>query len=182
MMRRPLLMELTKLFPRYPRVEGYVREIFKDATVVKIPKYMSSTIAKLRPISITAKVCEGFVSKWVLEDIEDSTDRNQYESFRGSSTTHCLIELIDVFYEGTDISNSAGTLVVTDFSKAFDCVNYTLAIQKLYTLGVRSEFIPWMADFLTSRRQRVQYRSALSDWELLAYGVPKAPSLVQSSS
>ena len=156
--------------------EGYVPQIFKDATVVPIPKEMPATTAKLRPISLTAllaKVCERFVSKWVLEDIEDSIDRNQYGSIRGSSTTHCLIELLDVFYKGTDISNSVGTLVLTDFSKAFDCVDHTLAIQKLCTLGVRSEIIPWIADFLTSRRQRVQYRSALSNWELLTCGVPQ---------
>ena len=80
--------------------ERYVPQIFKDATVVPILKEMPATIAKLRPISLTAllaKVCEGFMSKWVLEDIEDSIDRNQYGSIRGSSTTHCLIELLDVF-------------------------------------------------------------------------------------
>ena len=156
--------------------EGCVSQIFKDATVVPIPKEMPATIAKLRPISLTAllaKVCEGFVSKWVLEDIEDSIDRNQYGSIRGSSTTHCLIELLDVFYKGTDVSNSVGALVVTDFSKAFDCVDHILAIQKLCTLGMRSEIIPWIADFLTSRRQRVQYRSALSNWELLTCVVPQ---------
>ena len=63
--------------------------------------------------------------------------------------------------------------MLTDFSKAFDCVDYTLAIQKLCTLGVRSEIIPWIADFLTSRRQRVQYHSALFNWELLTCGVPQ---------
>ena len=152
-----------------------VSQIFKDATVVPIPKEMPATIAKLRPISLIAllaNVCEGFVTKWVLEDIEDSIDRNQYGCIRGSSTTHCLIELLDVFYKGTDISNSVGPLVVTDFSKAFDCVDHTLAIQKRCTLAVRSEIIPWIADFLTSRCQRVQYRSALPNWELLTCGVP----------
>ena len=39
--------------------------------------------------------------------------------------------------------------------------------------GVRSEIISWIADFLTSRRHRVQYRSALSNWELLTCGVPQ---------
>ena len=57
--------------------EGYVPQISKDGTVVPIPKEMPVTIAKLRSISLTAllaKVCEGFVSKWVLEDIEDLID------------------------------------------------------------------------------------------------------------
>ena len=66
-----------------------------------------------------------------------------------------------------------GSLVVTDFSKAFDCVDHTLAIKSLYDLGVRAEIIPWIADFLTSRRQRVQYQSATSAWETLTCGVPQ---------
>ena len=61
--------------------EGYDRQVWKDATFAHVPKEMPATITKLRPISLTAllaKVSEGFVSRWVLEDISDSFDRNQY--------------------------------------------------------------------------------------------------------
>ena len=102
-----------------------------------------------------------------------SVDRHQYGSIKGSSTTHCLIELLDVLYRGTDKCNTVGSLVVTDFSKAFDCVDHTLAIKSLYDLGVRAEIIPWIAYFLTSRRQRVQYQSETSAWETLTCGVPQ---------
>ena len=156
--------------------EGVVPQVWKDATVVPVPKEMPAQIAKLRPISLTAllaKVSERFVSRWVLDDLSSSIDRNQYGSIKGSSTTHCLVELLDVLYKGTDKLNSVGTLVVTDFSKAFDCVDHTLAIQKLYNLGVRSEVLPWIANFLTARRHRVQYQSALSEWEVLSCGVPQ---------
>ena len=84
-----------------------------------------------------------------------------------------MIELLDVLYKGTDKSDTVGTLVVTDFSKAFDCVDHTLAIKNLYNLGVRSKVIPWIVNFLTARRHRVQYQSALSDWETLSCGVPQ---------
>ena len=154
--------------------EGKVPQVWKDATIAPIPKESPATISKLRPISLTAhlaKVCEGFVSRWALEDM--SVDRHQYGSIKGSSTTHCLIELLDVLYRGTDKCNTVGSLVVTDFSKAFDCVDHTLAIKSLYDLGVRAEIIPWIADFLTSRRQRVQYQSATSAWETLTCGVPQ---------
>ena len=160
--------------------ESYVPQIWKDATIVPIPKEMPATSAKLRPISLTAllaKVSESFVSRWIVDDISSSIDRNQYGSIKGSSTTHCMIELLDVLYKGTDKANTVGTLVVTDFSKAFDCVDHTLAIQKLYNLGVRSELIPWIANFLTSRRHRVQYQSALSEWETLSCGVPQGTLL-----
>ena len=105
--------------------EGVVPQVWKDATIAPIPKESPATISKLRPISLTsllAKVCEGFVSKWVLHDISSSIDRNQYGSIKGSSTSHCLIEILDILFRGTDKRNAVGTLVVTDFSKAFDCV------------------------------------------------------------
>ena len=98
----------------------------------------TAKISKLRQISLTfllAKVCEGFATDWVLVDISRSIDRNQYGSINGSSTSHFLIELLDVFYKGTDKGNTVGTLVVTDFSKVFDCIDHTLAIQRLYELG-----------------------------------------------
>ena len=38
---------------------------------------------------------------------------------------------------------------------------------------MRDEIIPWIADFLTSHRQRVQYQSATSAWETLSCGVPQ---------
>ena len=101
-----------------------------------------------------------------------SIDRHRYGSIKGSFTTHCLFELLDVFYRGTNKCNT-GSLVVTDSSKACDCVDHTLAIKSLYDLGVRAEIIPRIADFLTSRRQRVQYQSATSAWETLTCGVPQ---------
>ena len=67
-----------------------------------------------------------------------------------------------MFFKGTDKPNAVGTLVVTDFSKAFDCVDHTLAIQKLCDLGVRSEIIPWITNILAYRRQRFQYRSHMN--------------------
>ena len=62
----------------------------------------------------------------------------------------CLIELLDVFFKDTDKPNTVGILVVKDFSKALDCIDHIFAIQKLCDLGVRSEIIPWIADFLES--------------------------------
>ena len=156
--------------------EGRVPQVWKDANIAPIPKENPATISKLRPISLTpilAKVCEEFVSQWALDDMSHAIDRHQYGSIKGSSTTHCLIELLDVFYRGTDKCNTVGCLVVTDFSKAFDCVDHTLAIQSLCELGVRSEIIPWIADFLTARRQRVKYQSAISEWQTLTCGVPQ---------
>ena len=52
-----------------------VPQVWKDATIAPIPKETPATISKLRPISLTsllAKVCEGFVANWVLDDISSA--------------------------------------------------------------------------------------------------------------
>ena len=77
----------------------------------------------------------------------------------------------------TKQNNTVGTLVVTDFSKAFDCIDHTLAIKRLYELGTRCEILPWVAHFLTGRRQRVPYQSALSEWKTLSYEVSQSIKL-----
>ena len=115
------------------------------------------------------RLCDKLGAWWYSSSI----DRNQYGSIKGSSTSHCLIEILDVFYKGTGEGNTVGTLVVTDFSKAFDCIEHTLAIQRLYELGTRCEILPWITHFLNGRRQCVQYQSALSEWKTLSSGVPQ---------
>ena len=154
--------------------------MWKDAIAIPIPKERPAIVTKLRPISLTsqfAKVCEGFVTNWIMEDMGSKIDRYQYGSLPGSSTSHCLIESLNVFYEELDKPGRVGNLVVTDFSKAFDCIDHTNLVTKLIKLGVRSDLIPWISDFLTNRRQRVKYRNALSSWETVTCGVPQGTKL-----
>ncbi|CAH1226284.1 Hypp85 [Branchiostoma lanceolatum] len=71
----------------------------------------------------------------------------------------------------TENKSTVGTLILTDFSKAFDRVCHTTAINKLIRLGARSSLIPWVCNFVSNRRQRVRYQGALSQWENLTCGV-----------
>ena len=62
---------------------------------------------------------------------------------------------------------------MTDFSKAFDCVDHNIAIPKLIEMGTRPAAIPWIFDFLSNRSQCVRYHNVLSDWQNLSGGVPQ---------
>ena len=42
----------------------------------------------------------------------------------------------------TNEFNTVGSLVLTEFIKAFDCIGHTLAIKSLYDLGVSADIIP----------------------------------------
>ena len=78
---------------------------------------------------------------------------------------------------GTNPSSSIGTLIVTDFTKAFDSVNHEVAIKNLLDLGAPPATVQWIVNFLTKRKQRVKYKQNFSDWQTLSCGVPQGTKL-----
>ena len=72
--------------------------IWKSADIVPLPKVRPPTAVEkdLRPIALTpvlAKLLEGIVCDWLEELSPDGEDLLQFGCAKGTSTTHCLIEL-----------------------------------------------------------------------------------------
>ena len=156
--------------------EGIVPPRWKRAVVVPIPKSKPATWDKLRPISLTdhfAKVVEGFMAKWLRKDLDKSIDPNQYSNCRGVSTTHYLAKLMDTLLMNSDKPGHVSSVVITDFSKAFDLVDHNVLLRKLISLDVRPSVVTWVASFLTEREQCVRYQGETSDWIKLNGGVPQ---------
>ncbi|XP_071944778.1 uncharacterized protein [Antedon mediterranea] len=153
---------------------------WKDAIVCTIPKEYPIKHDKLRPVSLTsqfAKVAEGIVYDLLLNDIGPNMDTSQYGCMKGCSTSHYLIDMLNLLYKGTDKPRKTGRLVITDFAKAFDGVDHTVAASNLIALGAKSWIVDWICNFFSGRRQRVKYQSTLSDWETLSCGVPQGTKL-----
>jgi DNA-binding transcriptional regulator of glucitol operon len=70
-----------------------------------------------------------------------------------------------------------GTVVLTDFSKAFDLIDHTLLVQKFIQLGVRESLISWICSFISNRQQCVRYNQALSDFKTLKGGLPQGTKM-----
>ncbi|KAI8482479.1 hypothetical protein Bbelb_397990 [Branchiostoma belcheri] len=150
--------------------EGLVPREWREATVIPIPKTKPPSLEELRPVSLTsllAKVCEGFVAKWTLVDIIQNIDPKQFGGLPGKSTTHCLVDILHHLSSTADRRGTLSSIVLTDFSKAFDRVEHTTAISRLLELGCRPSLTRWICDFLSERRQRVLYQGSLSEWEIL---------------
>ncbi|CAH1248620.1 Hypp8312 [Branchiostoma lanceolatum] len=160
--------------------EGKVLQAWKEALVVPIPKSHPPIIDQLRPVSLTsliAKVCEGFVASWVLQNIENSISPSQFGCRKGRSTTHCLVSLANQLFKAADKRGTSSTWVLTDFSQAFDLVDHTTAICHLLELGVRPEIIPWVASFHTDRSQTTRYQGAISNVKRLTCGLAQGTKL-----
>ena len=157
-----------------------VPRIWKIADVCPLPKV--STICDftkdLRPISLS-KLAEGIIiDKELKHTVLKSIDSRQYGFIPGSSTTFALISMLHEWLSSTDKSNSAVGIVLLDYKKAFDLVDHTLLIVKLFSLDTKPSIVNWIIDFLRDRTQRVKLNSdCFSDWTKVPAGVPQGTKL-----
>ena len=135
--------------------EGVVPSQWKQANVIPLPKTTPPSVDKLRPVSLTsnlAKIAEGRVSKLVVDSIQDQVDERQYGNQKGMSTTHCLIDVYHRLVSEAEKSATISTLVLTDFSKAFDVIDHNIAVTNLLSMGVSPSIVQWVAVFISGRK------------------------------
>ena len=68
-------------------------------------------------------------------------------------------------------------MVLADFSKAFDTVNYKVLITKLSTLGFSKPFLCWLNSYLSDRSHFVQIDDRTSESVNVGFGVPQGSIL-----
>ena len=69
-----------------------------------------------------------------------------------------------------------GTLL-TDLSKAFDCLSHELIIAKLNAYGFSLPALKLIYDYLSNRQQRTKINHDFSSWEEVLFGVPQSSVL-----
>ena len=160
---------------------GIVPNIWKDSHITPIPKVKQPTDeGDTRPISLTpclSKVLEDFVVRWIISDVRNNIDAQQFGSLKGSSTTYCLLDMLHCWFSHLDSTGHFLRICFLDFSKAFDRIGHNILIQKLVDIGVRRSLIPWIVNFLSGRRQRVKLAEAVSCWLPVTAGVPQGTKL-----
>ena len=67
--------------------------------------------------------------------------------------------------------------LLTDLSKAFDCLPHNLIIAKLHAYGFDKASLRLMQSYLTNRYQRVKINNSYSLWNLIKHGVPNGAIL-----
>ena len=82
------------------------------------------------------------------------------------------MQLVQYAHQALQDGQSADFLAI-DYSKAFDRVDITVALNKLLNMNVRKEILPWIGSFLSGRKQRVKVNGATSDWYDVTCGVPQ---------
>ena len=67
--------------------------------------------------------------------------------------------------------------ILTDLSKAFDCLNHELLIAKLDAYGFGIEACKFILDYLRNRKQRTKVGDAFSKWLETKWGIPQGSIL-----
>ena len=93
--------------------------------------------------------------------------------FEKNSTQHCLLVLIEKFKETIDVGNEFGALL-TDLSKAFDCLDHFLLVTKLHWYGLAPLSLKLMFSYFHNRTYRTKIKECLSSGK---YGVPQGSIL-----
>ena len=93
------------------------------------------------------------------------------------TTTLCLIDVYHQLVSEAEKSATISTLVLTDFSNAFDVIDHNIAVSNLLSMVVSPSIVQWVTDFISGRQQRVKYNNSLSEWQTLLGGVPQGTLL-----
>ena len=67
--------------------------------------------------------------------------------------------------------------VFSDFSKAFDTVDHSILLSKMYHYGIRGVAFKWFQSYLADRQQYVTYNGVQSSKKLIKCGVPQGSIL-----
>ena len=84
--------------------------------------------------------------------------------------------MIKKWRESLDQRGAYGALL-TDLSKAFDCLPHDLLIAKLHAYGLDIKSLKLMLSYLTNRKQRVKINDKYSSWSKILFGVPQGSIL-----
>ena len=97
----------------------------------------------------------------ISEYFETVLSRFQCGFPKGYSTQDCLLGMVENCKKALDQGNEYGALL-TDLSKAFDCLPHDLIVAKLHAYGFSIEPLKLINNYLTELKQRVKINDQFS--------------------
>ena len=172
-------LPLQKIF-QMTLVDGSLPRDWKDANVTALHKKGSkSDVGNYRSVSLNSVPCtilEGLTlsKSRILEHMNFNNLKSTYQhgfTERRSCLTN-LLTTLEMVTKNVDDGNCVD-LIYFDYKKAFDKVTHHRLLCKLKSLGLNSNEICWIEEFLSNRRQRVVINGTKSEWSNVTSGVPQ---------
>lgn len=153
---------------------------FKEANVMPIfKKGNKSEIINYRPVCILnsySKIFEKLVHDKVYDFLKDSFDASQHGFMKNKSTTTNMSLYVNAIARNLD-EGSETHAIYTDFSKAFDSVNFIILLRKLKLHGIDGHLLNWFETYLMGRKLRVIFNGSRSQEFSPPSGIPQGSVL-----
>ena len=136
-------------------------------------------ISNYRPVSILSpisKIFEKVIYYQINKFMNDKLSPYLCGFSKNHSAQNCLLLMIEKWRKSLDNKGYAGA-ILTDLSKAFDCINHDLMISKLNAYGFDLTSLKLIFSYLNDRYQRVRINNHFSPWSELISGVPQGSIL-----
>ena len=162
--------------------QGIFPEKLKIARISPIHKSGDSSIpSNFCPISslhYMSKIYERAVSNRLMSFCSRFSliSRNQFGFQAGISTNDALIKLTECLYKSLNDKKFNFTILV-DIRKAFDCVNHSILLSKLYNYGIRGSPHEWFASYLKDRKCFIENNDIRSNINVFNTGLPQGSIL-----
>ena len=130
----------------------------------------------VRILPVISKILEKLLCKQITIFIDPILSKYQCGFRKDFSAQHCLLAKLEKWKNAVDKKKVFGALL-TDLSKAFDCLYHELIIAKLNAYGFNLPALKLMHSYLSHRKQRTKVNHAYSSWEEILFGVPQGSIL-----
>ena len=160
---------------KYPSTLKYamITPVFKNGEVTSPSNY--------RPIAVTSflnKIFEKLIHKRLLHFILQNNIFSpcQFGFRKGISTQDAVVNLSEYFYDTLN-RKEVGIGVFIDYTKAFDTINHSILISKMYKYGIRDLPSSLFRSYLENRHQVVKVGSSISSTRVTNIGIPQGTIL-----
>ena len=139
---------------------------------------MASNNRPLSLLVVASKICERIVlnqfSSYLSKHNRLSIHQSGNKKHHSTETLNILVS--DFMLEDMD-KKMLSTLILLDWSKAFDSVSYPILLHKLSSVGASPDTLKWFKSYLNGRSQSVRIGSTVSLPLPITHGVPQCAIL-----
>jgi hypothetical protein len=158
----PDMLKLSKVIPVYKKGDKQLPQNYRPISIVPI----------------FSKILESLMHKQLSSHFKfyNLLSPSQFGFREGRSTTTAVMEIVNHALDALE-SKESMALSLLDLSKAFDCVPFSIILDKLKFYGMSSQSCNIINSYLSNRRQFVSIKGKNSTVSNIKMGVPQGSVL-----